>query len=159
MNSEDRKEARNYAWNYFSLHSDQRLKGFNFFLILSGLFLGAFPAVKKIAPNTNLVAFLPLMLALIAFIFWRLDERTRRLVRNAEEAIKHLDNEWTLEDGTDGEPHCLKLFARDDFRMETLKRKWWAKTIVPISYTDCFNLAYLIAGGLGFVLGLWDLVT
>jgi hypothetical protein len=69
------------------------LKGFNFFLILSGLFLGAFAAVKKIAPNSNLVAFLPLMLALIAFIFWRLDERTRRLVRNAEEAIKHLDNE------------------------------------------------------------------
>ena len=157
MNSEERKEARNYAWSYFSLHADQRLRGFSFFLALAGLFLGAYPAIKQIAPVTELVAFLPLTLAVIAFVFWRLERRTRQLVRNAEDAIKYLDDGWGVDQRRKDEPHCLQIVARDDHRMGILKKKWWAKTVVPVSYSDCFNLAYLIIGGLGLVLGIWEL--
>ncbi len=158
MDSEDRKEALDYSWNHFALHAGQRMKVFNFFLIVSGVFLGAFATVKKIAPNTNLIASLPLTLSLIAYIFWRLDQRTRALIHIAEEAMKYIEQEWFLEDKEDSAPHYLKLFTRDDFRMKNLKRNWWAKTIVPISYTDCFNLTFLIIGGLGLVLGVWDLL-
>jgi hypothetical protein len=76
MTADERKEARTYAWAYFALHADQRMKLFNFFLILSGLILGAFPAVRNLAAGAKAAALLPMLLVLTAFIFWRLEERT-----------------------------------------------------------------------------------
>jgi hypothetical protein len=115
MTAEEVKEARSYAWNYFALHADQRMKLFNFFLVLSGLILGAFPAVRNMAPGLKVVALLPSFLVLSAFIFWRLDERTRRLVKNAEAALKFLDERWSAPPPGDGMPHYLRLFERDDY--------------------------------------------
>src|SRR3989442_14161765 len=91
MTPEEWKEARTYAWGYFAVHADQRMELFNFFLILSGLIIGAFPAGRGMAPKAKAVALLPLLLLLAAFIFWRVQERTRRLVKNDENALRFLD--------------------------------------------------------------------
>jgi len=155
MTPDERKEARTYAWGYFALHADQRMKLFNFFLILSGLILGAFPAVRSMAPGAKVVALLPLLLVLTAFIFWRLEERTRRLVKNGEDALRFLDAQWPLEPLPDKTPPYLRLFERDDYLMEVVKRRWWAKRLVPISYADNFRIAYLMIGGVGLVLTVW----
>ena len=157
MSPEDRKEARQYAWQYFSLHADQRMRLFNFFLLLSGLLTGALSAVKQITPETKLAVLLPLIQSFSAFIFWRLDERSRMLIKNAETAIKYLDALWGLEPSESGEPHVLNLFARDDFRTEQLKNKWWMRYFVPVSYSRSFRLTYLVVGGLGLVLASWEL--
>ena len=159
MTPDELKEARSYAWGYFALHADQRMKLFNFFLILSGLILGAFPAVRNMAPGTKMVAFLPSFLVLSAFIFWRLDERTRHLVKNAEAALKFLDERWPVEPLVEGCPHCLRLFERDDYLVAAVKKKWWAKHVVPISYTDSFRIVFLMVGGVGFVLAAWVWMT
>lgn len=155
MAPDERKEARAYAWGYFALHADQRMKLFNFFLILSGLILGAFPAVRGAVPGAKAVALLPLLLVLTAFIFWRLEERTRGLVKNGENALRFLDEQWPLESLPDKTPHHVRLFARDDYHMEMVKKRWWAKRLVPISYADSFRIAYLMIGGVGLVLAAW----
>jgi hypothetical protein len=155
MTPDDRREARAYAWNYFALHAEQRMKLFNFFLILSGLILGAFPAVRSMAPAAKLTALLPLLLVLTAFIFWRLEERTRRLVKNGEEALRFLDEQWPVEPLQDRTPHHLQLVARDDYLMQAIKKRWWAKCGVPISYAGSFRIAYLMIGGVGLVLAAW----
>jgi hypothetical protein len=159
MTPEERKEARTYAWGYFALHADQRMKLFNFFLILSGLILGAFPAVKGIAAGSRVVSLLPLLLVLAAFVFWRLEERTRRLVKNAETALRFLDNEWPLEPLSDQTPHYLCLFERDDYLTGLLKGRWWMRRLVPISYADNFRIVYLMVGGAGLVLAAWVWLT
>jgi hypothetical protein len=159
MTPDERKEARTYAWGYSALHADQRMKLFNFFLILSGLILGAFPAVRGIATGAKVVALLPLLLVLTAFIFWRLEERTRRLVKNGEDALRFLDKQWPLEPLPDKTPPYLRLFERDDYLMEVVKRRWWARRLVPISYADSFRIAYLMIGGVGLVLAAWVSLT
>jgi hypothetical protein len=159
MTPDERKEARTYAWGYFALHAEQRMKLFNFFLILSGLILGAFPAVRGMAAGAKAVALLPLLLVLTAFIFWRLEERTRRLVKNGEDALRFLDAQWPLEALPDKTPHYLRLFERDDYLMEVVKKRWWAKRLVPVSYADSFRIAYLMIGGVGLVLAAWVLLT
>ena len=159
MTPDERKEARNYAWSYFALHADQRMKLFNFFLILSGVILGAFSAVRGMAGGTRVVAILPLLLVLTAFIFWRLEERARRLVKNAEDALRFLDEQWSLEPLPDKTPHYLRLFERDDHLVEVLKKRWWTKRLVPMSYADSFRIAYLMIGGVGLVLAGWVLLT
>ncbi len=152
MMSDERKEARTYAWGYFALHADQRMKLFNFFLIFSGLILGAFTAVKGIAAGEKVVALLPLLLVFTAFIFWRLEERTRRLVKNGEDALRFLDEQLPVEALSDQTPHYLRLFERDDHLMELAKRRWWVRRLVPISYADSFRIAYLMIGVVGVVL-------
>src|SRR5260370_14012241 len=159
MTPDERKEARTYAWGYFALHADQRMKLFNFFLILSGLILGAFPAVRGMATGAKVVALLPLLLVLTAFIFWRLAERTRRLLKNGEDALRFLDKQWPLEPLPDQTPPYLRLFERDDYLMEVVKRRWWARRLVPINYADHFPIAYLMIGGVGLLLAPWGALT
>ncbi len=159
MTADQLKEARSYVWGYFALHADQRMKLFNFFLILSGLILGAFPAVRGIAPGTKLVGLLPSLLILSAFTFWRLDERTRHVVKNAEAALRFLDGQWPVEPLADGSPHYLRLLERDDYLTAHTQKKWWAKRVVPISYTDNFRIAYLLIAGVGVVLATWAWVA
>lgn len=155
MTPEDRKAARSYAWGYFALHADQRMKLFNFFLILSGLILGAFPAVRGMAPKSRAVALLPVLLVLTAFVFWRLEERSRRLVKNAEDALRFLDEQWPVEPLPDGTPHYLRLVERDDHLMNAVKKRWWAQWLVPISYADSFRIAYVMIGLVGAALAAW----
>lgn len=159
MTPDERREARTYAWGYFALHADQRMKLFNFFLILSGLILAAFPAVRGMAAGAKAVALLPLLLVLTAFIFWRLEKRTRRLVKNGEDALRFLDEQWPLDPLPDKTPPYLRLFERDDYLMEVMKRRWWAKHLVPTSYADSFRIAYLMIGGVGLVLAAWVFLT
>jgi hypothetical protein len=154
MTPDEYKEARTYVWGYFALHADQRMKLFNFFLILSGLILGAFPAVRGMAPGTKLPGLLPLLLVLSALTFWRLDERTRHLVKNAEAALRFLDQQWAVDPLPDGSPHYLCLVARDDY-LTAAKKKWWARRVVPVSYTESFRIVYMIIGGVGLVLAVW----
>lgn len=156
MTPDERREARTYVWGYFALHADQRMKLFNFFLILSGLILGAFPAVRGMVPGVRAVALLPLLLALAAFIFWRLEERTRGLVKNGEDALRFLDEQWSV-DATlpDKTPHYLRLIERDDYHMKLLKERWWANRLVPISYSNNFRIVYLVMAGFGLILAAW----
>lgn len=41
MDTQKETMFRTYAWSYFAYHADQRMKTFNFFLIVAGLFAGA----------------------------------------------------------------------------------------------------------------------
>ncbi|HXE06039.1 MAG TPA: hypothetical protein VN579_08640 [Bryobacteraceae bacterium] len=116
------------------LHADQRMKLFNFFLILSGLILTAFPAVRNVSPETKLAGFLPMLLVLAAFIFWRLDERTKGLLNIAKDALRFLDAQWDISSGTEGIPHCLCLVERDAYTVGKNEAKWWYPAI-PIHYT------------------------
>lgn len=159
MIPDERKEARAYAWGYFVLHADQRMKLFNFFLIFSGLILGTFTAVKGRADGGMVVALLPLLLVLTAFIFWRLEERTRRLVKIGEDALRFLDEQLSVEALSDQTPHYLRLIERDGHLMELAKRRCWVRRFVPISYADNFRIAYLIIGVVGVVLAVGEWLT
>jgi hypothetical protein len=155
MTAEEVKDARTYAWSYFALHADQRMKLFNFFLLLSGLILGAFPPVRNMAPTSKLVGFFPAFLVLAAFIFWRLDERTRFLIKNAEAALKLLDKHWSIQLSDDKTPHFVRLFDRDEYLTADMKSKWWVKCLIPVSYTDNFRLVFLMVGCVGTFLAAW----
>jgi hypothetical protein len=107
------------------------------------------------ASGSKLAALLPLLLVLTAFIFWRLEERTRILVKNGEEALRFLDDQWPVEPPPDRTPHHLQLVARDDCLMRRIKKRWWAKCGVPTTYSGSFRIAYVMIGGVGLVLAAW----
>jgi hypothetical protein len=113
--AEMNKVFRDYAWKYFALHADQRLKTFQFFITLAtALIGGTLIFLRYDESHHKWIAVLGFLLCFLAFVFWKLDHRTSALVKNGENALKFLDARSDLPDAQ-GEPHPLAIFARDDY--------------------------------------------
>lgn len=140
-NETQNQRLRNYAWNYFALHAEQRMKTFNFYLILSTALISGFILGLTRIKNYQILAPIGVLLSLVSILFWKLDKRNRQLVRNGENAIKFLDRLENLV-REDEHPHVLQIFAYDDRNFE---KKFCS------SYSAIFNSIFLVFGCLGFV--------
>ena len=154
MNHSDLQNVfRESAWRHFTIHAEQRLKMFQFYITISTALLAGGVLLLRTGENTIALVLLGFLASFFSFVFWKLEVRTRALVKNAEDAIKHLDDSHDLP-GVDGQPNPLKLFTRDDF--ETQKSKgncafWY------FSYHKCFSMVFAviaILGALGMIYGL-----
>ena len=80
------KQALDHAWNWFALHSAQRMQTFRFFLVGTA-FLGA--AYSSLLKEHSVAAIaVALVGAWLAFWFNRLDERTSELIKASERVLK-----------------------------------------------------------------------
>ncbi|NKB65750.1 MAG: hypothetical protein GKR89_01695 [Candidatus Latescibacteria bacterium] len=144
------QQLRQYAWDYFHLHSTQRMSVFNFFTFLAALMTTGL--VTTFGPNFqahSLGIALGALLSLIAFVFWKLDQRTRFLIKNAEEALKELEGSIG---GEQDQPHPATLFRYEEHRTSAARR---AQSIWPwrrqLSYGKSLNLVFLLFGLFGLI--------
>jgi hypothetical protein len=105
---------RGYAWDYFALHADQRLKAFHFYILLSTAIMGGFAVLLRNGVFQRWMAVFGLFLVFFSFVFWKLDNRTRGLIKHGEDALEFLDAQHGLV-SVDGAPHPLALFTREKF--------------------------------------------
>ena len=148
---------RESAWRHFAIHAEQRLKMFQFYITISTALLGGGVLLIRTDQNAIALVLLSFLASFFSFVFWKLEFRTRTLVRNAEDAIKYLDHSYDLPD-VDGQPSPLKLFARDDFRTQSNKRR---SALSHFSYHKCFVMVFAvigILGALGMVYGLSEIL-
>jgi hypothetical protein len=125
MDEKLRAELRQYAWNYFALHSDQRIKTFNFFLVLCTLIIGGLIALLKDWKESRLAVPAAFGLTFMSFIFWKLDVRNKELIHHSEEALRLLEDDGRLPDELNA-PHRLKIFSHEDYQTSELKkRNFW----------------------------------
>ncbi|WP_054033150.1 hypothetical protein [Desulfatitalea tepidiphila] len=149
MDDKERDQIRDHAWKYFQLHADQRIKTFNFYLILCALISGALTAILKDASDIRVGIPLALLLPFLSFIFWKLDLRNKQLIGHGEQALKHIENLFEVDDEAD-KPHLLKIFNCEDHVTKGLKRS------TPFfTYSTCFHLVFLTFGLSGVVLAWW----
>lgn len=150
-----RNELREHAWKYFALHSDQRLRTFNFFLILAAVVLGGLLTYLKDANIPQFAAVGGFLLTFMSFIFWKLDCRNRELIRHSENALKTIEAD--LPEGMVAD--ALKLFSQEERATNQLKAAqrlswhpmtWWR---VHYSYSACFGLVFLCFALLGLAIG------
>jgi hypothetical protein len=80
------KQARDYAWNWFALHANQRMRTFNFFLIATAFITAAYGALIARFPEAAMIV--GLLGAWLALWFNKLDHRNRQIVRAAEDALR-----------------------------------------------------------------------
>lgn len=149
-----RSHMREYAWNYFQFHAEQRMKTFDFFLVIAGAIIAGF--LTTIREEVPVAAVLGFLLGFMSLVFGKLEKRNRELVRNGEAALKHLDELEGLKDGDDG-PNRLKLFARDDFTTQQFPKN---KNIIkaPFSYTVVLACVFWVFGLSGLAAGVICLV-
>src|ERR1044071_7818978 len=86
--------AGKYAWEYFKYHAGQRQAVFRFYLFVVAACLVSFGYSRRGVDNANagnplsVAGPLGLILTVLSFIFWRLDQRSRSLIKLAEGALK-----------------------------------------------------------------------
>jgi hypothetical protein len=88
---ENLKIIHEYGWNWFSYHAAQRMMAFRFFfLLVGGLSVGFYQTL----PKSPAIAFVFCVLAfLLSILFWRLDLRTRELIRIGEDLLKESESQ------------------------------------------------------------------
>jgi hypothetical protein len=156
MDAQDRKDTRDYAWKYFALHADQRLRTFNFYLLIVTVIVGGLLAYLKDARSPAYVVAAGLILMVLSWIFWRLDGRACELIQNAEDVLKAVE----VDIPTEQVPEELRLFAGEQKKTEALRRAqggrpgWnpvsWVRG--HYSYYDCFRAAFLIFAVVGLLI-------
>jgi hypothetical protein len=100
-------DPQSYAWNWFALHSSQRMQLVNFWLVAIA-FLGA-AFVQARASNLIAVAFGICVAGVFSNVaFLLLDRRTRELIAVAEAALRLGEDAWTAA----GEPDAVRLAHR-----------------------------------------------
>jgi hypothetical protein len=80
------KQAREHAWNWFSLHAAQRMQAFNFFVVATAFLIAAYASLLD--ENPGAAAVLAVVGAWLTLWFNRLDARTRQLVEAGEDALR-----------------------------------------------------------------------
>ncbi len=128
-------KALDHAWRYFTLHAQQRISVFNFFVVLSGIIAtGIGAGLQAGKPMAPVVLSLGLLLALFSFVFYKLDQRGSQLVKLSEQVV------------IDAELKCMPVYAQV-MRIESgapNKAEVW-------TFGKSFRLIFSILGLLGIV--------
>ena len=139
---------RKYAWDYFSMHSAQRISTFNFYITLAlALSTGVATALQ---PSINLpiiAIVLSTVLMLISFVFYKLDRRNTMLIKRAEVALKEEENRLESDLLVSSSFSLFRIDEEDVKQQRSKKSFWFWKNYY--SYSDCFNLVFTIFGILG----------
>lgn len=113
---------------------------FNFFLVLSGLALTGLAYSLHEGGGLGIVAaVLGLLTSIVAFVFWKLDQRVSFLMKRAEEAIIETERYFHLP--------CARVFTVEERLTAKIRkgnpwRRYW-------TYGECFRLVFLIVGAGG----------
>lgn len=148
MNSGQEDDASRYAgralehaWQYFELHSKQRLTTFNFFLFLSGAAsAGVAAALQGSAHFAILGVALGLLLILASFLFWKLDQRTSFLIKHAEACITSIETACL--------PEAARVFSSEPSRLlaAQVSARGWRRIW---TYGLCFRISFLVMAAVG----------
>ena len=139
-----------YSWNYFHMHAAQRISVFNFFVVLAGLMIGGlFSTFHQDFRMPALGIVLGLGLIFVSFIFWKLDERVKFIIKNAEASLTELESHFPTA-GAANEPHATQLISWESTKTQKLRnsQRRWAPTS-QYSYAQSFKLLFVVVGLVG----------
>lgn len=122
-------------WNYFNLQSQQRLQMINFYVTIEVVLIGAFFTTINIFKDMRWISYVVCTAILLtSFIFWRLDVRTRYLIRWCNECILNMEK-------------CYGNIYPDDFQLLHHSLKSNSRLKLKDTYTKCFLCYYFSVGG------------
>ncbi len=79
---------KDYLWSHFEFNAEQRLKAFNFFVVLAAFADGGvFAAVEK-KMSSPVFLLVGGFIGILAIVFWLIDERSKYLIGLTEPGLK-----------------------------------------------------------------------
>jgi hypothetical protein len=117
-----------YAWKWFSFHADQRVKMFNFMLVVFGIFATAIVSAVNYRLPAGFIVALCIVAGVLGLIFPRLDRRNRDLVWLGEDVLMHLEKTLIFGDADQikdryGDPALFGILSRQEAEDWALNRR------------------------------------
>jgi cytochrome c oxidase subunit IV len=141
-------EVRNHAWNYFSLHAQQRMSAFQFFITLEtgliGLALFVLQSQAPLSLRYMLLMIGPLVV-LLAFVFWKIDQRTRELIKRAEVSLREVEKYFM-----DNTSIVTSLPFTDDPQFKGMSA--WPLLPGRLSYSQSFGVIFGASALIGLII-------
>ena len=144
-------EIRTHLWNYFTLHAQQRMGVFQFFITLETALIGAglyvLQSSSQFANSYWALAIGP-FISMLAFVFWKIDQRTKDLIEAAERLLKELEHFFLHNSRI---VTCLP-FTRDPQHLGLMN----AFPLVQgrLTYSKCFGTVFIASGIFGAVFSI-----
>ena len=85
------------VWDHFKLNAEQRLKSFNFFLIISVFVNGAVLNAINQGVRPFVLLILGIFLCVLSVVFWLADNRSKHLLRLSVDAILEMEKPYKPE--------------------------------------------------------------
>ncbi len=152
-------ELRKQAWDFFQMQASQRLTTFNFYIAISSVISTGLAASFR--PDINipyLSEVLGFLLMVFSFVFFKLDERNRDLIKGAEDTLKYFESKANIDVAASDIPHVARRFTREEYDTNAKKnqRSWrfWRNNY---SYSECFRTVFLSFGGVGLIGAFYSL--
>jgi hypothetical protein len=133
------REDRDHLWDHFKFNADQRIKAFNFFVVLSGFANGAVFAAYEKKFALPLLAAIGVLIIVLALVFAVIDQRSRNLTRLSVPGLKQFEAE------------CESLTS-DEFKVFTMDAK---NAPLLVRYTTAFSLLYCVQAAFGVAVVLY----
>ena len=134
--------ALEHARRYFELHASQRMSLFNFFLVLAGLFSAGLAAVLQGSENLSILGMvLGVLLSLVSFVFWKLDQRVSFFIKHAEAALSELEKRMPEE--------RARLFLNEP-ALTSVARSTGPRWTRMWTYSRSFRVVFLTMAATGF---------
>ncbi len=122
------------------------MASFNFFVVIAALLTTGLVGTLKSDFQLHVVgAPLGVGLAVIAFVFWKMDQRVQYLIKHAETALKEIEANWP----TDGGGPSISLFRSEEEKTDSARKAGPWPLHWHLSYANCFGAVYLVFGLLG----------
>ncbi len=144
---EELKLFRNYAWDYFALHANQRTTLFRYFIVFVSLYMTGIALMIRGFACSGISSEIFVIVASIAFIvvtyiFWRLDKRNIQLIGFAKSSLIEVENKLNDKD------------PKNDlvFQMQ-------AKTPAEMKHSKCYEKIFVAAPLLGLIFIIWAAIS
>lgn len=90
--------AIEHCWNWFSAHAAQRMQLVNFYVLAIAFVTAAYVA-SIVNSRFEIAAGVSVLSLIASFVFWRLEVRTRHLVRIGRSALQDAENRLATQSG------------------------------------------------------------
>jgi hypothetical protein len=134
------KVAQEYAWNWFQYHAGQRQAVFRFYLVLAGAISTGYFTSIQLSDLQSLSFLFGAPLAVISFLFWRLDSRSVKLIKLAETYLKIEEQRLAR---VLGQPEIQLTTRADAERDKRLAFSW------VYSFRQIYQIMFLAIGLIG----------
>ncbi len=123
---------------------------FNFFVIIVALLTAGLAGTFKEDYEYQFIGVvLGLSMAVIAFVFWKIDQRVRHLIKHAESALKEIEKQSVKAKHQDLN-RKLSLFSSEEEKTADIRSQHgWLPWRWHMSYSECFGSMYFVFGILG----------
>lgn len=138
------------AWKHFHYHAEQRLRVFNFFIVVVTFILAGVFAAQGDNYDDFLGRIAGVGLFFMSWIFYGLDQRNSRLVKLSEETLVDFESKYPCSNAP--QKSRIVLFSSADERMSRNKAS------VGLSYSESFRAFYMLSASIGLLIFIMSFV-